>query len=126
MSHKLYGRDFLRTGNAPTSETAKEQIDNTIHYLSERRDMIKYGSLKRGGYQIGSGGIESSNKFISNVRLKRSGACWYPTNANNILKLRCAKYNGVFDRIMADIKAKNNANEDCRERAHLRLIVDNS
>jgi len=47
-----------------------------IHHLSERRDMIKYGSLKHGGYQIGSGGIESSNKFISNVRLKRSGAWW--------------------------------------------------
>lgn len=110
----------------PTSDIAKEQIDKTINYLSERKDMIKYGSLKRGGYQIGSGGIESSNKFISNVRLKRSGAWWYPTNANNILKLRCAKYNGVFDRIVADIKAKNNANEDREERAHLRLIVDNS
>ena len=40
----------------PTSDTAKEQIDKTIHYLSERKDMINYGSLKRGGYQIGSGG----------------------------------------------------------------------
>jgi hypothetical protein len=88
--------------------------------------MINYGSLKRGGYHIGSGGIESSNKFISNVRLKRSGAWWYPTNANNILKLRCAKYNGTFDRIMADIKAKNNASEHYEKRSNLRLVVDNS
>ncbi len=110
----------------PSSDSAKEQIAKTIRYLSERKDMINYGSLKRGGYHIGSGGIESSNKFISNVRLKRSGAWWYPTNANNILKLRCAKYNGTFDRIMADVRAKNNANEHYEKRPKLRLIVDNS
>jgi hypothetical protein len=90
----------------PSSDSAKEQIEKTIGYLSDRTDKAKYGALKRGGYHIGSGGIESSNKFISNVRLKRSGAWWYPTNANNILKLRCAKYNGTFDRVMAEATKK--------------------
>ena len=108
----------------PTSDSAKEQIDKTIHYLSERKDMINYGSLKRGGYHIGSGGIESSNKFISNVRLKRSGAWWYPTNANNILKLRCAKYNGTFDR--ADSRAEKNLNEFQEKLPEIKLVVDNS
>ena len=110
----------------PTSDSAKEQIDKTIRYLSQRKDMINYGSLKRGGYHIGSGGIESSNKFISNVRLKRSGAWWYPTNANNILKLRCAKYNGTFDRIMVDRRVKNNPKKSHEKLPTLRLIVDNS
>ena len=32
----------------PTSDSAKEQIDKTIRYLSQRKDMINYGSLKRG------------------------------------------------------------------------------
>jgi len=72
----------------PSSADAEEQISKTIGYLSKRRDKVNYGTLKRGGYHIGSGGIESSNKFICKVRLKRSGAWWYPTNANNILKLR--------------------------------------
>jgi hypothetical protein len=49
------------------SDTAKDQIEKTVRYLSDRIEMINYGSLKRGGYHIGSGGIESSNKFISNV-----------------------------------------------------------
>jgi hypothetical protein len=84
----------------PQTDEAKDQIQKTVRYLSERKDMVNYGSLKRGGYHIGNGGIESSNKFIANVRLKRSGAWWYPSNANNILKLRCAKYNKTFDRIM--------------------------
>jgi hypothetical protein len=61
---------------------------------------MNYGAARRAGYHIGSGAIESANKFISHVRLKRSGAWWYETNGNNILKLRCAKYNKTYDKIM--------------------------
>ena len=109
----------------PTSDEAKKQIKKTVGYLSERTDKVKYGAFKRGGYHIGSGGIESSNKFISNVRLKRSGAWWYPTNANNILKLRCAKYNGTFDRLMAEVKKKNKSIYAPKELGKLRLVVKN-
>jgi hypothetical protein len=66
----------------PRTDEAKDQIQKTVRYLSERKDMVNYGSLKRGGYHIGNGGIESSNKFIANVRLKRSGAWWYPLEAS--------------------------------------------
>lgn len=109
----------------PTSDAAREQIKKTLRYLSTRKDKVDYGALRRGGYHIGSGGIESSNKFISNVRLKRSGAWWYPTNANNILKLRCAKYNGTFDRIMA--KARKTNIQACSQEplTNLRLVVNN-
>jgi hypothetical protein len=106
------------------SDEAKKQIEKTIGYLEERKDMVDYGALKRGGYHIGSGGIESSNKFISNVRLKRSGAWWYPTNANNMLKLRCAKYNKTFDRIMDERKPKNDE-LTFLETPGIRLVVDN-
>lgn len=109
----------------PTSEAAGEQIEKTLVYLSNQKDKVDYGKLKRGGYHIGSGGIESSNKFISNVRLKRSGAWWYRTNANNILKLRCAKYNGTFNKITAKIRSKP-APSDQNGARRLRLVVDNS
>jgi Uncharacterised protein family (UPF0236) len=110
----------------PASDEAREQIDKTIGYLTERKDMINYGSLKRGGFHIGSGGIESSNKFIANVRLKRSGAWWYPTNANNILKLRCAKYNKTFDQIMEQRKKNKAPNRTSEQGPKLYLIADNS
>ena len=112
-------------GMHPSSTEAKEQIEKTLQYLSDHKEKIEYGSLKRGGYHIGSGGIESSNKFICNVRLKRSGAWWYPTNANNILKLRCAKYNGTFDRIMENYKRKYKR-ELVEQSGSIRLVVDNS
>jgi hypothetical protein len=57
--------------------------------------------LRRGGYPLGSGGIESANKFICHVRLKRSGAWWYIDCSNRMLALRCAKSNGTFDRVFA-------------------------
>ncbi len=110
----------------PSSNTAKEQIKKTLRYLSKRKDKVDYGSFRRGGYHIGSGGIESSNKFISNVRLKRSGAWWYPTNANNILKLRCAKYNGTFDQVTAKIKPNSKRGNSRNETHGLQLVVDNS
>ena len=84
----------------PASCEAEQKIADVIRYLSKRKDQVNYGSTKRAGYHIGSGAIESANKFIGHVRLKRSGAWWYITNANNILKLRCAKYNGTYDFII--------------------------
>jgi hypothetical protein len=110
----------------PQTDAAKEQIEKTARYLDERKAMINYGSLKRGGYHIGSGGIESSNKFIANVRLRRSGAWWYPSNANNILKLRCAKYNKTFDRIMEKRKLRIKQSVAGEKQFHLHLIADNS
>jgi hypothetical protein len=50
---------------------------------------------------MGSGGIESANQCICPVRLKRSGAWWSVTNANQRLALRCAKDNGTVDRVFA-------------------------
>lgn len=91
----------------PVSPAAEESITDVIRYLSKRKDQLDYGSAKRAGYHLGSGAIESANKFISHVRLKRSGAWWYITNANNILKLRCAKYNGTYDRIIQNYKEMN-------------------
>ena len=80
---------------APTSPEAKGKIKEALRYFSNHQDKMNYGAARRAGYHIGSGAIESANKFIGHARLKRSGAWWYPTNANNILKLRCAKFNGT-------------------------------
>jgi hypothetical protein len=40
------------------------------------------------------------------VRLKRSGAWWYVANGNHMLALRCAKYNGTFDRVFGRYQQK--------------------
>ena len=83
----------------PTSEEAAKAIDNGWIHLHKHRSRTHYGKYRRGGYPLGSGGIESSNKFICHVRLKRSGAWWYEASSNQMLALRCAKYNGTFDQV---------------------------
>ena len=84
----------------PTSEEATKAIDNCWAYLHEHRGRTHYRTLRRGGYPLGSGGIESSNKFMCHVRLKRSGAWWYEVNSNQMLALRCAQYNGTLDQVV--------------------------
>lgn len=83
----------------PTDAHAAEAIGKLIRYLQRHQERVDYRFARKGGYPMGSGGIESANKFICHVRLKRSGAWWYVTNANQMLALRCAKYNGTFDRV---------------------------
>jgi len=90
----------LKRMQAQSDEAAKA-IANCWDYLDAHRGRTAYRKLRRGGYPLGSGGIESSNKFICHVRLKRSGAWWYEINSNQMLALRCAKYNGTFDQVFA-------------------------
>jgi hypothetical protein len=85
----------------PADAHAAEEIGKLIRDLQRHQARVDYRFARQGGYPMGSGGIESANKFICHVRLKRSGAWWYVTNANQMLALRCAKYNGTFDRVFA-------------------------
>jgi hypothetical protein len=83
----------------PVDTPAAEEIVKLIPDLQRHQERLDYRFARKGGYPMGSGGIESANKFICHVRLKRSAAWWYVTNANQMLALRCAKDNGTFDRI---------------------------
>ena len=95
-------------GYSPRDEAAAEEIRKLLGYLEVNQGRLKYGSLRRKGYPLGSGGIESANKFISHVRLKRSGAWWYVERANLMLTLRCAKYNGTFGRAFKNYQQRQN------------------
>jgi hypothetical protein len=83
---------------------AGEQIRKLTGYLTQHQERVDYGFVRKGGYPLGSGGIESANKAICHVRLKRSGAWWYVEKANGMLALRCARYNGTFDRVFEAYK----------------------
>ncbi len=95
----------------PATAPAATAIDKLVAYLREHQQRLNYGAQRRAGYPLGSGGIESANKFICHARLKRSGAGWYAANSNHMLALRCAKYNGtfarVFDRYKQTVLAKS-------------------
>ena len=93
----------------PTSDEALKAIDNCWIHLNEHRGRTMYRKLRRGGYPLGSGGMESANKFICHVRLKRPGAWWYEASSNEMLALRCAKYNQTFDQVFARLRGRDSA-----------------
>jgi hypothetical protein len=85
----------------PTDAQAAEEITRLIRDLQRHQERLDDRFARTGGYPMGRGGIESANQFICHVRLKRSGAWWYVTNANQMLALRCAKDHGTFERVVA-------------------------
>ena len=89
----------------PRSPEAEEAIHTFSIFLAGQRDRAGYDELRRRGLPRGSGGIESANKLICHVRLKRSGAWWLEANGNAMLRIRCAIYNGTFDQIFVDYMA---------------------
>ena len=92
-----------------TSAEALKAIDNCWVYLNDHRGRTHYGKFRRGGYPLGSGGIESSNTFMCHVRLKRSGAWWYEATSNQMLALRCATYDGTLDQVFVRYQQRRRA-----------------
>ena len=66
------------------SDEAEKAMAHCWDSLDEHRGRTAYRTRRRGGYPLGSGGIESSNTFMCHVRLKRSGAWWYEINSNQM------------------------------------------
>jgi hypothetical protein len=90
----------------PRDSQTAEEIRKLIGFLRNRAGRLHYRAARKGGYPIGSGGIEAANKCISHVRLKRSGAWWYLEQANHMLALRCAIYHGTFARVFETYKRR--------------------
>lgn len=90
----------------PRDDQTTEEIRKLVGFLRNNAGRLHYRRARKGGYPIGSGGIEAANKSISHVRLKRSGAWWYLKQANHMLALRCAIYNGTFERVFEAYKRR--------------------
>jgi hypothetical protein len=91
----------------PRTPEADAAIRALSIYLEGQRERVGYDELRRRGLPRGSGGVESANKLICHVRLKRSGAWWLEANGNAMLRIRCALYNGTFERIFSDYMITN-------------------
>jgi hypothetical protein len=90
----------------PRTEQTAEEIRQLIGFLRNSAERLHDRRARKGGYPIGSGGLAAANKRISHVRLKRSGAWWSLEQANHMLALRCAIYNGTFERVFEAYKRR--------------------
>jgi hypothetical protein len=74
------------TGFANMSPEASQACS----YLEERRRNMEYGRLRKQGYLIGSGHIESGCKSIVGARCKQAGMHWRHYNAAYVSAIRAA------------------------------------
>ena len=66
----------------------RASADRLLHYVAERREMIRYEEFERRGWSIGSGPIESMCKATTR-RLKGPGMRWDADNAEAMMALEC-------------------------------------
>jgi len=99
--------DLLWNGNADAVIAALEvqarksksptHLYELRNYFAERLPMLRYDEFRAQGYTIGSGAIESANKYAIQDRLKKSGMRWSVPGANAVAKLRTLYLSGLWD-----------------------------
>ena len=77
----------------PKKET---EIRNLYSYYYTRQKKMLYDKFRAQGYFIGSGAVESANKYLVQQRLKQAGMKWLIKGAHSILKLREKIYEGSW------------------------------
>jgi len=76
----------------------KEFIDEKLKYFMNNKEKMRYEMYKEKGLCIGSGAIESANKYVVQRRLKQAGMKWDEENANYMAHLRAEYINGEFEK----------------------------
>jgi hypothetical protein len=76
--------------------SAQHSLTKLYNYLDKHRDHIQYDKLKKMGFPIGSGLVESTCKWLIQQRFKGVGMRWSEDGFNHLLHLRLAWVNGRF------------------------------
>lgn len=66
-------------------------------YFVSNEKAMRYDVFREKGFFIGSGAIESANKYIVADRLKRTGMRWTLQNGNAIIWLRCKYFEDTWE-----------------------------
>ena len=104
LKEKLWTGEISTVINYITEMAKKEKnsskstsLFNLRTYYVNNQNNMKYNYYRNQGYYIGSGAIESANKYIVSNRLKMSGMRWTIKNANSLIWLRCKYFEEKWD-----------------------------
>lgn len=65
-----------------------QNVLNLYTYIDNHRTSMDYGAYKKAGYFLGSGAIESANKYTMQNRMKLQGMRWNIEPAQRVLSLK--------------------------------------
>lgn len=77
--------------------SARDRIDEEIHYLESGRERMDYARYERQGWPIGSGAVEATCKHLVKERFCVTGAHWRRKNIGKLLAMRQAIFNEEWD-----------------------------
>lgn len=66
-------------------ERQREEVREHLGYLRKRLALMQYPTVRRSGWPIGSGMVESANTLVVEARLKGTGMRWERKNVNPML-----------------------------------------
>ena len=90
---------------ASKSKTKSQIIVPHVKYYLRRIEKMRYAYFRGKGYFIGSGAVESANKYLVAARLKQAGMKWTQCGAHAVLKLR----ERIYDQTWASFWQKREA-----------------
>jgi hypothetical protein len=85
----------------------REAADRLMHYVAERRPMIRYPAFRARGWQIGSGPTEAECKTTTH-RIKGRGRRWDSANAEAMMALACLHDSRLWDNYWVTPNAERN------------------
>lgn len=80
------------------SQAGKAAMDQLLHYVSDRREMIRYPEFLAHGWHIGSGPMESQCRVIP-ARIKGPGKRWDQDNAQAIMALEAIQQSNLWGKL---------------------------
>ena len=78
----------------------RKAADGLLHYVSDRREMIRYPEFLEHGWQIGSGPIESQCRVVPD-RVKGPGKRWDADNAEAVMALEAVDQSNLWSALWA-------------------------
>lgn len=99
--------DCLVSWRTPLRGQKREAADRLIHYVAERRPMIRYPEFRARGWQIGSGPTEAECKTTT-YRIKGHGRRWDSANAEAMMAMACLHDSRLWDNYWVTPDAERN------------------
>ncbi|MCP4499318.1 MAG: hypothetical protein GY822_05045 [Deltaproteobacteria bacterium] len=78
-------------------EQGQARVRQFAGYITRFHDAVAYKDYAEKGFPVGSGEIESAQRYIPQDRLKNPGACWHPDTVNPMLALRVLRQSGWWN-----------------------------
>jgi hypothetical protein len=88
--------DLLKLRKESRGQARRKEADRLLHYVAERKEMIRYPEFLAKGWQIGSGPTESQCRVLPD-RLKGSGMRWDGDNAEAVMALEAMRQSNQWD-----------------------------